>query len=628
MYIMLNHKNNTKHTTPIFYLALACLFSLLSACNKVDLGISGPTVSTVLKPGIETSIEDYAHGGNSRLAILVTDPDSAWLGLAHGLKSIGVPFQVTRDWHEALKHRVVLVYPRVSGRLIEAEALRQLAQLPHNGGVLIAFDVLGGGLNQTFGIKGSIPSDMRFSMRFSGQEIQRHGFDDINEQELKLGNRAKSPKALGTLAYELADGEVLAQYEDESAAMVSKSFPSGGVAIAIGMDFGDYILRGHNNRADLLYRSYVNGFEPASDVLLRWLRDQYMNHEPLAISLGTVPQGRDLSVVISHDIDYQRSISNAIAYAEYEKSQNISATYFVQTKYMRDWSDIAFFNEDGIALTAKIASLGGEIASHSVSHSHTFKDFPLGSGEEQYPGYSPFVRSFDNTTGGTLLGELRVSKFLLEHATRRGIESFRPGHLSNPPALPQLLEATGYSYSSSVTANDSLTHLPFRLNRMHGPKEETAIYEFPVTVEDEAEPPLGQRLQPALKLAKQIAEYGGLYVVLIHPDVLDHKFVFEKELVAALRSRAWFGSLREFGAWWRARDQVEVDVEKTRAIALVHLRAPAMLRGLTLDIPQGWKLREGDGAAHQLKAGRVMVDKLEGEMVLSFEISSAPRLRQ
>ena len=53
-----------------------------------------------------------------------------------------------------------------------------------------------------------------------------------------------------------------------------------------------------------------------------------------------------------------------------------------------------------------------------------------------------------------------------------------------------------------------------------------------------------------------------------------------------------------------------------------------MLRGLTLDIPQGWKLREGDGAAHQLEAGRIMVDKLEGEMVLSFEISSAPRLRE
>ena len=605
-------------------LCLAMICFSLSACNKVDLGVTGPTASTVLKPGVKTDIAQYAHGESSRMAILVTDTDSAWLGLAHGLKSIGLPFLMTTDWREALKHRVVLVYPRVSGKLIEAEALRQLAQHPHNGGVLMAFDVLGGGLNQTFGIQGSTPANSHFRMRFTNQEAQRHAFDDANEQELSLGNRTKSPKALGTLSYTLTDGDSLAQYEDGSAAMVSKSFPSGGAAIAIGVDFGDYMLRGYNNRADLFYRSYVNGFEPASDVLLRWLRDQYMRYEPLAVSLGTVPQGRDLSVIITHDIDYQRSISNAITYAEYEKSQGISATYFIQTKYMRDWSDVAFFNKDGLALTARIAALGGEIASHSVSHSHTFKDFPLGSGNEQYPQYSPFVRSFNDTVGGTLLGELRVSKFLLEQAVSQVIESFRPGHLSNPPALPQLLEATGYNYSSSVTANDSLTHLPFRLNRMHGPDEETAIYEFPVTVEDEAQPPLGERLQPALKLAEQIAEYGGLYVVLIHPDVVDHKFEFEKGLVAALRDRAWFGPLRDFGAWWRARDQIEVDVKKTGAVIHVHLSAPALLHGLVLDTPSDWKLRNGDGAAHQLEAGRVMIDKLEGEMMLSFEMGSAP----
>ena len=180
----------------------------------------------------------------------------------------------------------------------------------------MAFDVLGGGLNQTFGIQGSTPANSHFRMRFTNQEAQRHAFDDANEQELSLGNRStKSPKALGTLSYKLTDGDSLAQYEDGSAAMVSKSFPSGGAAIAIGVDFGDYMLRGYSNRADLFYRSYVNGFEPASDVLLRWLRDQYMRYEPLAVSLGTVPQGRDLSVIITHDIDYQRSISNAITYA-------------------------------------------------------------------------------------------------------------------------------------------------------------------------------------------------------------------------------------------------------------------------------------------------------------------------
>jgi len=43
------------------------------------------------------------------------------------------------------------------------------------------------------------------------------------------------------------------------------------------------------------------------------------------------------------------------------------------------------------------------------------------------------------------------------------VVSFRPGHLSYPFALPQALQATGFAFSSSVTAGNALSHLPFRL---------------------------------------------------------------------------------------------------------------------------------------------------------------------
>ena len=61
------------------------------------------------------------------------------------------------------------------------------------------------------------------------------------------------------------------------------------------------------------------------------------------------------------------------------------------------------------------------------------------------------------------------------------IESFRPGGLRNPYFLPQALESVGYKYSSSVTANNSLTHLPFELNYSRETDSETNIFEFPVT---------------------------------------------------------------------------------------------------------------------------------------------------
>ena len=82
------------------------------------------------------------------------------------------------------------------------------------------------------------------------------------------------------------------------------------------------------------------------------------------------------------------------------------------------------------------------------------------------------------------------------------------------------------------------------------------------TIEDEESPLLGDRLLPALALADRLARYGGLFVVLIHAEITDHKLRFEKALVEALRQRAWFGTLREFGEFWAARDKASVDVER------------------------------------------------------------------
>jgi hypothetical protein len=91
------------------------------------------------------------------------------------------------------------------------------------------------------------------------------------------------------------------------------------------------------------------------------------------------------------------------------------------------------------------------------------------------------VKNRNATSNGTILGELRVSKFLLEHFSEQGLMSFRPGELSNPVALPQALQAAGYRYSSSTTANNSLTHLPYQLNYDRLNDTEMDVFEFPVT---------------------------------------------------------------------------------------------------------------------------------------------------
>ena len=582
--------------------------------------VQGPSGKTTPAPPRPAADAEYRSGGNSRLAILLTDPDSSWLGLVHGFKAIGLPFCITRDYREALRHRVVLVYPTISGQVLPPEALAALARFPEQGGTLMAVDVEGGGLQGVFGFSRIVPSRARSQIKLDASNPMARGLDDERERVFPFTNSKLGDQAMGSVGYVDAQEPPLALFEDGTAAITSRRVGKGR-AFAFGVDPGFLLLTGYNNREQGIARAYADEFEPALDVLLRLVQNIYRAGEPAAATLYTVPQGKRLSVVISHDIDYSSSVVNAVSYAEYERNAGFRATYFMQTKYVRDWNDDVFFNARGVADLIKVRALGAEVASHSVSHSRMFARFPMGTGDEQYPGYQPFVKNRTLTVDGTILGELRVSRFLLQRMIPRlVVRSFRPGHLENPYELPQALEAVGYRYSSSVTANNSLTHLPFRLNYGRANKAESAIYEFPIAIEDEQLPPLQERLPAALALAGKLSRYGALMVVLIHTNVVEPKLGFERGLVDALKSRAWFGALEDFGSFWTARDQVEVDAEAEGSRVQVRLRAPWKISGLTLCPPAGYRLVSARPAGLTVREveGRLVIADLKGEATLTL----------
>jgi peptidoglycan/xylan/chitin deacetylase (PgdA/CDA1 family) len=550
----------------------------------------------------------------------LTDTSGAWLGLSHGLKSIGVPFLITTDYRQAIKHSVILVYPMVSGKVLSAEALKALAVVPRQGGTLIGFNVLGGGLNEVFGFGEAVPSGQHYQIQFSRSHPLASSFIDANESVIRIANH-RSKEVAGSHSYTDPEAEPLAVYEDGAAAITHRSYDTGR-AYAFGLDLGFLLQTGYSNREEGIARSYVNEYEPALDVLLRLVEGIYRNGQRSAVTLATVPWDKSLAVMITHDVDYTQSVLNSLPYADFEQSQGIRATYFIQTKYIRDFNDAVFLNEQGVALLRELASRNIEVASHSVSHSPIFHRFPVGSGREEYPSYRPHVVDPVKTRDGSLLGELRVSKFLLEKLLGRGeVFSFRPGHLSNPYGLPEALVATGYRFSSSVTANNSLTHLPFQLNYARAQLTEVEIFEFPVTIEDEALPPLGERLPQAIDLARKLSRYGGSCVVLIHTNTLGQKFGFERDFTNAVRDFSWFGTLSEFGQWWAARNKVGVDVERGAEHWTVHLDIPEPLVGLTLQVPSSFQFQASNPADLGVtqKQARVLVPKAEGEIDLIFK---------
>lgn len=340
-------RRRATRAVPAFALLLA-LALLASGCREgvfVFPGLVGPRKTTTVPASVPAAPEAFDRGTASRLALLVTSTDSSWLGLAHGLRSIGIPARVTRDARAALEHRVVVLYPADATRFppdIQADAL---ARFVENGGTLIGIAARGATMKGVFGYGEVAESEDRMELHLlpGGQ------FSDPRELTLRLGKppRGETRRALRSLLYADHHARTIATYEDGGAAMILNRLGEGA-AIALGIDIGRLMSVGYNNRDEFLARSYVGEYEPSSDVFLRFLKALYAAGEPAAVTLGTVPFGKSISILLTHDIDFQESMANAVAFARLEKRAGVAGTYFVQTKYVRDFYDVAFFNDDNL----------------------------------------------------------------------------------------------------------------------------------------------------------------------------------------------------------------------------------------------------------------------------------------
>ncbi len=597
------------------------LFNLMPRYTYHALeGLRGPLEKEFPAPLTPVATWDReAAAEPSRLALLLTDPDSAWTGVQHALDSMGIPYVITDDVERAVRHRVVLVYPMISGRLLNYEKQESLRRHVREGGCLLATQVLGDDLKDLFGYDEVLETRRRhYEVKLSAEHELTRWLVDARERTVRLGNPDHPETWIGTQYYTKPE-ETLASYQDGQAAWITKQHPGGGRAMALGFDLGFFILKCQNDRDEEASRDYVNAYEPSVDVWLRLLRHVYQEHEPLAVTVDTVPDGKRLTAVMSFDIDYVKSLQNIAPYQELLTQNQAAATYFIQTKYFRDYLDSGFFNDSALDVLRWLRQSGAEISSHSVCHSKIFNLLPLGTGTEMFPDYQPRVHGEGDTRGATVLGELRVSKFLLEHLIGVQVRSFRPGHLACPPSLPQALEATGYRYASSVTAANVMTYLPYRknYNRQYGAS--TSVFEFPVAIEDEHPPEMDQRADKALDLANQLAQYGGTFIVLSHPNILGYKFRFFEKILPKLRPMAWIGTIGQLGDWWQARDRLEIDVTRRDRQVNLTVTAPERIQGVTLHVPDRWKAVGALPLGARLEGGRLFLPELDGRTILTFQ---------
>lgn len=526
-------------------------------------GVAGPSGKSFVKAAAINSWRQFHHSAVHGVAILLTDSNSAWLGLAQGFLSIGVPFTITTSVEEALAQPMVLVYPALAGNDFTTTELQQLARYSRKQAqsgyhpVLAVFNMQSSALSETFGVDRPAASRTRYKVALNPKLPVTRFFDVPEEQAWCLGDSAIYPEIYITHAYQPLNAPStfpLMFYggNNDSIAISYRQLDCGTRLLAWGVDLGEMLLRNGNARGYEGFKRFANVYEPGCDVLLRLLKTLYLESSPDAIALWPVPHAKGLVLNITHDVDFTRSITNAVEFGKWERSSGLKATYFLQTKYIKDWNDDLFLNALGAKCILELGQQGHELASHSVSHSHAFKTFPMGSGEEQYPDYRPYVMERNRCYNGSILGELRVSKFLVEHfSPGNTVTSFRPGHLSNPTALPQALLATGYQQVSTITACAMQSYLPIFTRYNRSRTGVLPIVELPITVEDELDGPMIDRLPQAIRLGRRLSAYGGYFNALIHTDTLDQKLRYEQGLVTALKPVAAILTVAEAGEWYR-----------------------------------------------------------------------------
>jgi hypothetical protein len=560
-----------------------------------------------------------------QVAVLWTSPETSSenpLALIHSLKEMGIPFLITRDLGQALKHRLVILYPSVDSHTFNQPQAEQLTTFVKQGGYIFAQNVFWGGVKDLFGFREFEPSRKRFHLAFAGADPVMKYLNRPEERETQLGNE-RHPEIIWTNGYiPISGAVVLAHFDDGTAALLTNATGKGRVYL-LGMSLLDVVLRSQINRDFEAERHYVNAFEPGADVWLLILRAWYEAYASDWVRLATIPRGQRSVLLLSHDVDWENSFPPGRDFARIEKENQANSTFFIQTKYVDDANSKAFFFEPNLGILRELKAGGSSVGSHSIIHSRGFNKFELGSGHETYATYRPRGLGFDTASGATVFGEVRVSKELLDgEIPGQDTIFFRAGHLRVPDTLPEALERSGYQFDSSFTADDVLSNFPYALPLGLGFDEDSQIYEFPVTIEDEEAPGFANRVPQALEVILANAENGAVNVLLVHSNESTKKAAAEQNLLRQLPSDIGKTDMLSFAKFWRARDRLTWSVTPASVPGeiVLQVNSPESVDGLTFEFQRAVSA-VSNGATLTPDNHRVVLPELKAGDTKSFHLT-------
>ena len=506
------------------------------------------------------------------------------LALRNCLELLGIPFVATTEVEEAVRRPFVVTGGILFNTELTPTEREVLYAYVERGGVLLATQVQGNMFFPLFGLVDAATSRTNFSVHFT--DVNDPALRYLNrpeERSVSLGDPSLYSETVWSTEYTPGRRtKVLAQYENGAAALTLYAY-GRGLAYALGLGFKETTLLPQLARSFEAARRWINSFEPSGDVFRLLLRGLYEDSVHPFLLVHTVPEGRETALVLSHDVDARESFRNSLTFARMEASLGVRSTFFVTTKYFRDATDIDYYTPDRMEWIKQVREMGFEVGSHSVSHSLTFDEFPLGSQEVDLQSYRP--------ARPTVSGEVRVSKQLLDRDLNQDTIGFRAGYLRYPSELLRVLEESGYWFDSSVSAQYVLTNFPyFGFRRRALDAEQSNIVVVPVTLDDSRDFLTPKTQEKVLRTWTEIiranAENGATTCLLIHPTDTSYKLQTERRLIAAhLGDETWIGDVGSLARFWRDRARLRPVVRRGKdggAVIVLNLRRAELPSGQAL----------------------------------------------
>ncbi|MBI5883142.1 MAG: polysaccharide deacetylase family protein [Elusimicrobia bacterium] len=509
----------------------------------------------LIPPGTDNGrlFQEHARRVPGGAAILLLGPGHQALPAAQALSIAGIPFSVTHELEDALVHRLVFIPTDDRSLRPGPVVLARLKVFVEQGGTLVLQtppDLLG----TLTGIYAENPRRTRHRLGFRSAADEGFKYlDEPEESDIHLASR-RTPEGPWTHGLMGSSGaSPIAFFSDENQAAILRRRHGAGAVYTLGFDLKDLMTRPRSRRHFDANRCLTGEFEPAGDVMPLVLRAWHESGPKPWVRLRSLPGSLRGLIALTHNIGWGSGLDAAVDFSKTEKVKGIQATYFVQTKLAEDFLKGQLFDAGFTKVLQGIVADGHELASHSVAHGADLHLNALGKPDTPAEDYSPKVAESGHTRGATLLGEMGVSRRLIEGATGAKVLAFRSAFRRDPDFLDEGLKSTGYQWDSSLTACRTLTHFPFFLPHLRSMDLESGILELPMSWDDENRPEGALDFSKVLALLKKVSANESPFVWLVHPSLAPAKKMALDRILNSLPDGMAIWPLGRTARFWAAR---------------------------------------------------------------------------